>query len=206
MVHPTEEVEDLDRLFDILLVLLGIVTATLFQFVSAIVPQQIAAQNPGLSQDQLSFEVTKEITRWLRVFFIPLVLLIGIWFFNRIALMQRPNVKRALSEFCYVMGFTILAHDIVYFSGAVTMQPLIEMTSSNISGGLYSALMTAIVFLASLGLVHRYETLAGPPEKEGVSGTTKGFWRNVLVRTIAFWLITLGIVNWIEMLSVYEFI
>jgi len=205
-VQPVERVEDLNKMFDILLVLLGIVTATLFQFVSVIVPLQIAAQNTSLSQDQLAIQVTQEITRWLRVFFIPLILLIGIWFFNRIALATRLNAKRTMSEFCYVMGFTILAHDIMYFAGAVTMQPLIKMTASNVGGGQYSIFMTIVVFLVSFGLIYRYEISTISENRIGIGGMSRRFWRNVLVRTIVLWFIVLGIINWIEMLSIYEFI
>lgn len=205
-MQEINKVEDLDRLFDILLVLLGIVTATLFQFVCAIVPLQIAAQNPGLPQDQLAVQVTQEITRWLRVFFIPLILLVVIWFFNRIALAARFNAKRTTSEFCYVMGFTILAHDIMYFAGAVTMQPLTRMTASNIGGGPYSLFMVIVVFLVSFGLIHRYEISTIPGTRVGFGGMSRRYWRNVLVRTIVLWFLVLGIVNWIEMLSIYEFI
>ncbi len=193
-------------MFDILLVLLGIVTATLFQFVSAIVPLQVDASNPGLSQDQLAIEVTKEVTRWLRVFFIPLILLIGIWFFNRIALAARYNARRTMSEFCYVMAFTMLALNITYFAGAATMRPLIEVSSPNLGGSQYALIMNVVIFIVSFGLVYRYEISAVAETGDGTGRKSRRFWRGVLVRTIVMWFIALVITNWVEMLSIYEFI
>lgn len=205
-MSTSERVEEFDRMFDILLVLLGIVTATLFQFISAVVPQQIGAQNHDLSQDQLAVEVTKEITRWLRVFFIPLILLIAIWFFNRIAMVGRPSTKRTVSEFCYVVAFTMLALDITYFAAAATMQPLIEVSSPNLGGSLYALIMNIVIFIASFGLIYSYETSAVAETGDGTGKKSRRFWRGVLVRTILMWFIAMVITNWVEMLSIYEFI
>ena len=74
-MEPSERMEELDRLFDILLVLLGIITAALFQFQTARLPLEVAAQNPELGQQGIYDEVNKQMIIWLRIFFVPLILL-----------------------------------------------------------------------------------------------------------------------------------
>ena len=56
-MEPTEELNELDRAFDLLLVLLGIITSTLFQFQSTRLPLEIAALNPDLAQEEIFAEV-----------------------------------------------------------------------------------------------------------------------------------------------------
>jgi len=116
-MKPTERLDELDRIFDLLLVLLGIITASLFQYSCTIIPLEITAQNQTLTQQELFQEMDKSITATLRVLFIPLVLLIGIWILNRISLKTKIRARRFVSEFSYIIAFMILTFDIDAFLG-----------------------------------------------------------------------------------------
>jgi len=199
-MEPTEKIDELDRTFDLLLVLLGIITAALFQFQSTRLPLEIAASNPNLMQKEIFDKVNEQITIWLRVLFIPLILLIGVWFVNRISLRARIRVRKSISEFCYVMCFTILGHDIVFFIGAATFRP------EPFLGALSSRIEVIFVILISLGLIYFYEipfihTEHIRTRKEKF----KRIWKPILIRTFATWFIALAIVNNIHMagLGVY---
>lgn len=67
-MEPIEKLSELDRAFDLLLVILGIITSALFQFQSTRLPLEIAALNPSIGQEGLFHEVEKQITIWLRIF------------------------------------------------------------------------------------------------------------------------------------------
>ena len=198
-MEPTEKIDELDRTFDLLLVLLGIITAALFQFQSTRLPLEIAASNPNLMQKEIFDKVNEQITIWLRVLFIPLILLIGVWFVNRISLRARIRARKSISEFCYVMCFTILGHDIIYFMGAATFRP--EQLGVTIAGPLSGVMVFSIIPI-SLGLIYSYEI----PfiHKENIrtrKETLTRIWKPIFVRTFAIWFVTLVIINWITYLS-----
>lgn len=181
----TEKIEELDRAFDLLLVLLGIITATLFQFQGTRLPLAIASTNPNLDQMGLFTEVNAQMTLWLRVLFIPLILLIGIWRVNRIALRARIRARKNVSEFSYAMCITILGADIVYFMGAATYRP--EQFAVVIGGTPFTPIMVLFNFLVSLGLIYSYEM-----SFTGAESRPRGIWKSILARAIAMWFIALS--------------
>jgi len=140
----------------------------------------------------------------LRVFFIPLILLIGIWFVNRIALRARIRVRKIASEFCYVMCFTILGNNIVYFMGAVTFRPLEFWITIGPSPP--TVIMVIFTILISLGLVYCHEI----PfiKREDIRTRKEAFakiWKPVLVHTIVIWFVTLAMTNQIVLMSLVSY-
>ena len=197
-MEPIEKLGDLDRAFDLLLIILGIITSALFQFQSTRLPLEIAASNPDFGQKELFYQVNQQITIWLRVFFIPLIILIGVWFINRVAFQGKIRVRKSLSEFCYIMCFTILGHDLIYFIGATTFQP----RQITIGPTPLTVMATIFTILVSLGLVYIHEipfihTEDIKTRKEALAK----IWRPVLIRALAIWFVTLVIVNSITLLS-----
>ncbi len=194
----TEKLDGLDGTFDLLLVLLGIITSVLFGFQCTRVPLEVASLNPGFTQTQIFTEVNRQITIWLRVFFIPLILLIGVWFVNRIGLRRRVGLRKSFSEFCYGWGFTILSQDFAYFFGVATFSSL---ESIQLQGSPLSLFLTIFNFLVLLGLVYSYEVTLARDETAEKGRVAPKIWKSVLIRTIAFWFLALAITNWTLMFA-----
>ncbi|MCP8315601.1 MAG: hypothetical protein H3Z52_04780 [archaeon] len=191
-MEPIEKLNELDRAFDLLLVILGIITSALFQFQSTRLPLEIAALNPGIEQRELFSAVQTQITIWLRIFFIPLILLIAVWFVNRVAFQSRIRVRKSLSEFCYIMCFWILGHDVIYFIGAVIFQPT-QITFMPTPLTLIENIFTILI---SLGLVYSHEIpFIRTEDIKTRKKTLARIWRPILIRALALWLVTLAIVN-----------
>ena len=197
----TEKIDGLDGTFDLLLVLLGIITSVLFGFQCTRIPLEIASLNPVLTQTEIFAEVNRQITIWLRVFFVPLILLIGVWFVNRIGLQTRIGVRKSVSEFCYGWGFTILGQDVAYFFGVATFSSLesIQLVGSSP----LTSILSISNFLILLGLVYSYEVTLAREETAETRKATPKIWKSVLTRTIAFWFLTLVITNWTLMFARY---
>jgi uncharacterized membrane protein YozB (DUF420 family) len=106
---------ELERIFDLLLFLLSVITAVLFQYVSTTEPLRIVASKPNLSQTEPFQEVDKNLTLYLRVLFIPFFLLVAVWISNRLSLKTRIVSRKNFSEFCYAFGFTNLVFNIYFF-------------------------------------------------------------------------------------------
>jgi hypothetical protein len=199
----TEKIEWLDGTFDLLLVLLGIITSVLFGFQCTRIPLEVAALNPGFTQTELFNEVNRQITVWLRVFFIPLISLIGIWFVNRIGLRTKIGMRKSVSEFCYGWAFTILSQNFAYFFGVATFT---SIESIQFTANLLSAILNVFNFLIILGLVYTYETTAALDRTAEKGKIHPKIWKPVLIRTVAFWFLALAITNWTYMLARYGFI
>jgi hypothetical protein len=199
----TEKIEWLDGTFDLLLVLLGIITSVLFGFQCTRIPLEVAALNPGFTQTELFNEVNRQITVWLRVFFIPLISLIGIWFVNRIGLRTKIGMRKSVSEFCYGWAFTILSQNFAYFFGVVTFT---SIESIQFTANLLSAILNVFNFLIILGLVYTYETTAALDRTAEKGKVHPKIWKSVSIRTVAFWFLALVITNWTYMLARYGFI
>ncbi len=199
-MEAIEKLSELDRAFDLLLVILGIITSALFQFQSTRLPLEIAALNPGIEQKELFYQVNQQITIWLRIFFIPLVILIGVWFVNRVVFQSRIRVRKSLSEFCYIMCFAILGHDVIYFIGAVIFQPR-QITFVMLDNPLVF-IETISIILISLGLVYSHEMPFIHTEDIKIRKVTLArTWRPILIRALALWFVTMVIVNNITYLS-----
>ena len=195
-----EKIEWLDGTFDLLLVLLGIITSVLFGFQCTRIPLEVASLNPDFTQTQLFTEVNRQITIWLRVFFIPLILLIGVWFVNRIGFKTRLGVRKSVSEFCYSWAFTILSQDFAYFFGVATFS---SIESIQLQGSPLGVFLAIFNFLVLLGLVYSYEvTLARDETSEKVRVTRK-IWKSILIRTFAFWFLALVVTNYTLMFARY---
>lgn len=191
-MEPIEKLDELDSAFDLLLVLLGIISATLFQFQCTKLPLEIASK---VEQEEVFTEVNKQITIWLRILFIPLVLLIGVWFVNRIALRARIRARKSISEFCYIMCIKILVDDIAIFMGAAAFRPMQFMLTAGQFGPL-AVLVVVFNILISLGLVYSYEI----PfiQRENIrtrKETLTRIWKPILVRTFVLWFASLAIIN-----------
>jgi hypothetical protein len=140
----------------------------------------------------------------LRVFFIPLILLIGIWFVNRIALRARIRVRKIASEFCYLMCFTILGNNVVYFMGAVTFRPLEFWVTIGPSPP--TVIMVIFTILISLGLVYSHEIPFIDRENTRTRKETFAkIWKPVLVHTLVIWFVTLVTINSIVLLSLTSY-
>ena len=195
-----EKIEWLDGTFDLLLVLLGIITSVLFGFQCTRIPLEVASLNPDFTQTQVFTEVNRQITIWLRVFFIPLILLIGVWFVNRIGFKTRLGVRKSVSEFCYGWAFTILSQDFAYFFGVATFS---SIESIQLQGSPLGVFLAIFNFLVLLGLVYSYEvTLARDETSEKVRVTRK-IWKSILIRTFAFWFLALVVTNYTLMFARY---
>jgi len=183
-MKPTERLDELDGIFDLLLVLLSIITAAMFQHLCTVEPLRITQLNPNLSESELFQTIDTQMTIWLRVFFIPLVLLIGVWIFNRISLRTRITFRKAISEFCYLMAFAILSYDIYAFIGVVTFYPL--QYAFQIIG-----VITGLQLLSSLGLVYSYEIVFINRENIRTRKETwKRIWSPLLIRVLILWGVT----------------
>jgi hypothetical protein len=144
--------------------------------------------------------VNRQITIWLRVFFIPLILLIGVWFVNRIGFKARLGVRKSVSEFCYSWAFTILSQDFAYFFGVATFS---SIESIQLQGSPLGVFLAIFNFLVLLGLVYSYEvTLARDETSEKVRVTRK-IWKSILIRTFAFWFLALVVTNYTLMFARY---
>ena len=195
-----EKIEWLDGTFDLLLVLLGIITSVLFGFQCTRIPLEVASLNPDFTQTQVFTEVNRQITIWLRVFFIPLILLIGVWFVNRIGFKTRLGVRKSVSEFCYGWAFTILSQDFAYFFGVAAFS---SIESIQLQGSPLGVFLAIFNFLVLLGLVYSYEvTLARDETSEKVRVTRK-IWKSILIRTFAFWFLALVVTNYTLMFARY---
>jgi hypothetical protein len=114
-VNSTSQIEELSRIFDLLLLFLSIITAVLFQYTSSIEPLRIEALNPSFDKQQLFQEVNKSILLYLRIFFIPIIVLISLWILKRFPSAITKKWNRLLPEFCYAFCFNILTFDIYLF-------------------------------------------------------------------------------------------
>lgn len=198
-----EKLNGLDGSFDLLLVLLGMITSVLFGFQCTRIPLEIASLHPDFTQTQILTEVNRQITTWFRTFFIPLILLIGVWFVNRIGLRTRVGLRKSVSEFCYGWGFTILSQDFAYFFGVATFTSL---ESVQLQGPPLSVFLTIFNFLVLLGLVYSYEITLAREETAEKGKVARKIWKSILIRTIAFWFLSLAITNWTLMFARYGFI
>ena len=194
----TEKLDKLDGTFDLLLVLLGIITSVLFGFQCTRIPLEIASLNPRFTQKEIFTEVNRQITIWLRVFFVPLILLIGVWYVNRIGLRTRISVRKGVSEFCYGWGFTILGQDFAYFFGIATFS---SIESIQLQGSPLSVFLAIFNFLVLLGLVYSYEVTLAREETTEKGRVTRKIWKFILIRTIAFWFLAIAVTNWTLMFA-----
>jgi hypothetical protein len=143
---------DLDRVFDLLLFLISIVTAVFFQYSSTIVPVRVSAFEPDLTRLQFLQEVDKILRFDLRMYFVPLFLLITAWAVNRLFLNIKLVRKEFLSEFCYSLGFAILLFDVYLI--VVSSFPHTEAI-----GNPAILLLFVFQFLVSFPFVYYYEML-----------------------------------------------
>ena len=195
-----EKIEWLDGTFDLLLVLLGIITSVLFGFQCTRIPLEVAALNPSFTQTQIFTEVNKQITIWLRVFFIPLILLIGVWFVNRIGFKTRLGVRKSVSEFCYGWAFTVLSQDFAYFFGVAAFTSL---ESIQLQGSPLGVFLAIFNFLVLLGLVYSYEVTLARDETADKGRVTRKIWKSILIRTFAFWFLAIVVTNYTMMFARY---
>lgn len=149
-LNPAVKPEELDRIFDLLLFLLSIITAVLFQYSCTIDPLRITVLKPNLTQQEFFQEVDKVLTFDLRMYFIPIFALIALWVFNRLSLKTEAAKKRFISEFCYTFGFAILAFNIYIFI-IVSFPSLAALGSLSFLG------MLLFQFLISSPFVYYYE-------------------------------------------------
>lgn len=198
-----ERIKELDAAFDLLLVLLGIITAVLFQFQCTRIPLEVASLHPELAGERMFVEVNGQIAIWMRIFFIPLILLIGVWFVNRIGLRTRVKLRKGISEFCYGWCFTILSQDFAYFFGAATFTS-IESIRLNVTTPLTISL-TIFNFLILLGIVYSYEVTRVRDETAEKQRVARKIWKSILIRTIAFWFLSLAITGWTLMFARFGF-
>lgn len=195
-----EKIEWLDGTFDLLLVLLGIITSVLFGFQCTRIPLEVASLNPDFTQTQVFTEVNRQITIWLRVFFIPLILLIGVWFVNRIGFKTRLGVRKSVSEFCYGWAFTILSQDFAYFFGVATFS---SIESIQLQGSPLGVFLAIFNFLVLLGLVYSYEVTLARDETAEKGRVTRKIWKSILIRTVAFWFLAIVVTNYTMMFARY---
>jgi len=136
-------------------------------------------------QNEIFNKVNEQITIWLRVLFIPLILLIGVWLINRISLRAKIRARKSISEFCYVMCFAILWHDIVYFMGAATFRP--EQFAATIGSSPLAVIMTISTFFISLGLIYSHEI----PfiRAENIRTRKEKKWKPILACTFVIWVV-----------------
>jgi hypothetical protein len=170
-------------------VLLGIITSVLFGFQCTRIPLEVASLYPSFTQTEIFTEVNRQITIWLLVFFIPLILLIGVWFVNRIGLRTRVGVRKSVSEICYGWGFTILSQDFAYFFGVATFSSLESIQLAGSSP--LVTFLTILNFLILLDLIYAYEVTLAHDETSEKQRVTWKNWKSILIRTIAFWFLTL---------------
>jgi len=149
-IYSKSQAEELDRIFDLLLVFLTIVTAVLFQYASSIEPLRIEALNPTFDKQELFQEVDKFLLFYLRIYFIPIFVLISLWIVKRLPFVVTKKWYRLLSEFCYAFGVNIIMFDIYLF--VVTSFPSLAAISNP------SYLVTLILqFLVPYSFVYYYE-------------------------------------------------
>lgn len=146
-----ETLDRLDRTFDLLLVLLSIISAALFQYACTIEPLNIAAVNQNLTQPEFFNEVDMTVKKELGIFFVPLVILIILWFINKLFLRTKIRTRKLFSEFCYLMAFSIVTFNTALLFG-VTFQ-LFPMYLTQLGIIFY-----VLSFLASLSIVYAYES------------------------------------------------
>lgn len=63
-----QELDELDKVFDIILVLLTVIIGTLFNYYCSIIPLQAASSNKTLSESEFLEEVNAKLTVKLRAF------------------------------------------------------------------------------------------------------------------------------------------
>ena len=184
-MKPTERLGELDRIFDLLLVLLGIITSALFQLACTVEPLEIG-QN--LTGSEFVKEAIQAILKDFRILFIPLVLLLVLWLGNRILLRARMLLRKTFSEFCYLFAFQIILIDISALVGLSLYPynyPQLTLTL---------LVLTIPQFLVSLGIVYYYEIPFIYREK---IRTRKEAWRRIwapiLLRTSIIWYVTFAL-------------
>jgi len=88
--------EKLDSLFEFALVLLGVLSATEFQFISSL----------GLELSKMSY--------FFNIFTLPLIILILVWFMKKMPF-AKERVQRLLGDFCwYFWAWTLLVYLSLY--------------------------------------------------------------------------------------------
>ena len=188
---PTTPAE-LDRVFDLLLFLISIVTAVFFQYSSTIVPIRVSAFEPDLTQLQFLQEVDKILRFDLRMYFVPLFLLIAVWAVNRLFLNIRWIRKEFLSEFCYSLGFAMLLFDVYII--IVSSFPHMEAL-----GNPAILLLFVFQFLVSFPFVYYYEILCF--KRTGVN-TSRGKFR-VIWLPILQQAFLISFATWIILITVF---
>jgi hypothetical protein len=152
-MRPSERLEELDSVFELLLVILSIITAALFQYYSTMIPLEVTKLYPNLTQNEFYDKVNKEMITGLRILFIPLLVLIGSWVLNRLFLRQRLRVRKNFSEFCYLFAFSILTLNVLVFLS--TSFPI--LTLQNIYAQLFSQFSLIFSYVLSGFLVYLHE-------------------------------------------------
>lgn len=182
-MRVSEKFDQLDRVFDLLLVLLSIITASLFEYHVTTEPLRIASLN--LTETEYFQMVNSEVLRGLRMLFIPLILLILFWMVNRIFLKERFFLRKTLSEFCYLFAFSLILLHISIFFG-VSFHPFsFEHLSLIVDVFFYP------LFLLSFCIVYYYEILF--INRRTIKTRIDAVWRMwmpIFLRTSAIWLIT----------------
>lgn len=146
----TLEYEELDRIFDLLLLFLSIITAAMFQYVCSIEVLEIQALNPSLTKQELFQQVNKYLLFYLRMYFIPILVLVSLWVFKRLSFGMTLKRKKFLSEFCYAFGLNVLMFNIYIFF-AVSFPSLSSMLNP-----LYLIVLT-LQFSITCPFVYYYE-------------------------------------------------
>ena len=154
-MKPSERLNQLDSVFDLLLVVLSIITAALFQYVCTLIPLEVAKLNPDLTQSEFFGKVNEEILIGLRAFFIPLILVIGVWIANRLFLRHRMRDRKIASEFCYLLAFAILLLDFLFLLG---LSFPTFFSAKNLYADLIFPFFLVVECVVSYVLVYSYET------------------------------------------------
>ena len=176
-------------------------TAVFFQYSSTIYPLRVAAFKPDLTKVEFFQEVDRFLRFDLRMYFIPLFLLIAVWVSSRLSLRTKIVRKKALSEFCYAFAFAIIGFDAYILM--VESFPLLGAL-----GDPAIFLVFVIQFLVSFPFIYYYEIPfvrkagGGEPEEE-----FKTVWLPILLQAfmVSFiaWiiLITIFVLNWVPLVS-----
>jgi len=188
-MNPAEILEELDKIFDLLLVLLGIITAAFFQLACTVEPLEIGYYN--LTELEFVNESVKAIRRDFAFLFLPLILVIGFWIYNRMFLRKRMYLRRVISEFCYLFAVLML---LIYTSAFIGISFFPYNTT-----GLNATLQILAFpsFLASFCIVYFYEI---PFIYRDNIRTRRAFFSTrlrILVQTIVIWLIAYFLLRYI---------
>jgi len=198
---PLTKPQELDKVFDLLLFLISVVTSVFFQFSSTVVPLRVAAVRSSLTQLEISQEVDMILRFDLRMYFIPLFLLVSVWIINRLPLETRILSKRTLSEFCYSLVFAILAVDIYVLT-------LISFPFLEALGNPAILLIFLFQFIVTVPFVYYYEMpLSRKTDSRKWKDRFKIVWTPILQQafmvSFATWIaiITIFVINLLPLIS-----